>query len=87
MCDFSITVKILLSRKLNGEKNAFYQKFGIQVSGENGTVLLANEKQGLFIKAKNGILSILEIQGENAKRMTISDFLRGNKIEAGQKFE
>lgn len=69
------------------EENAFYQKFGIQVSGENGTVLLANEKQGLFIKTKNGILSILEIQGENAKRMTISDFLRGNKIEAGQKFE
>lgn len=69
------------------EENVFYQKFGIQVSGENGTVLLANEKQGLFIKTKNGILSILEIQGENARRMTISDFLRGNKIEAGQKFE
>ena len=50
-------------------------------------VLLSNEKQGVFIKTKNGILSVLEIQGENAKKMSISDFLRGNKIEVGEKFE
>ena len=54
---------------------------------ENGTVLLSNEKIGLFIKAQNGIISILEIQGENAKRMGVTDFLRGNKIEVGEKFE
>lgn len=54
---------------------------------ENGTVLFANEKIGLFIKAKEGIISVLEIQGENAKRMSVTDFLRGNKIEVGEKFE
>lgn len=54
---------------------------------ENGVVLLANEKKGLFIKAENGIISVLEIQGENAKRMNISDFLRGNNINIGEKFE
>ena len=38
-------------------------------------------KKGLFIKTiDNKILSILEVQGENAKRMCIGDFLRGNKI-------
>lgn len=52
-----------------------------------GTVVLANEKQGLFIKTIDGVLSVLEIQGENAKRMPIGDFLRGNKIEAGEIFE
>ncbi len=52
-----------------------------------GTVVLANEKQGLFIKTIDGVISILEIQGENAKRMPIGDFLRGNKIEAGEIFE
>lgn len=48
-----------------------------------GTVLLADEKQGLYIKAKEGILQVLEIQGENAKRMQTSDFLRGTRIMAG----
>lgn len=52
-----------------------------------GTVLLAEEKQGLYIKAKEGILQVLEIQGENAKRMQISDFLRGNRIMAGTVLE
>ena len=51
-----------------------------------GTVVKSNEKEGLFIKTKKGILSVLEIQGENSKRMNINDFLRGNKIEEGYKF-
>lgn len=54
---------------------------------EVGTVLLADSKDGLFIKTKDGVISVLEIQGENAKRMNIGDFLRGNKIEVGKKFE
>lgn len=48
-----------------------------------GTVLFSDEKRGLFIKANEGILQVLEIQGENSKRMAISDFLRGNKIDVG----
>ena len=69
------------------EEKEFVDKFQVESNGEAGTVLLSNEKQGVFIKTKNGILSVLEIQGENAKKMSISDFLRGNKIEVGEKFE
>ena len=54
---------------------------------EQGTVLFSDEKKGLFIKAKEGIIKVLEIQGENAKRMNIGDFLRGNRIDAGNIFE
>ena len=54
---------------------------------ENGTVIMSDSKKGLYIKAKDGIIKVLEIQGENAKRMPIGDFLRGNKIEVNQKFE
>lgn len=54
---------------------------------ENGTVIKADNKEGLFIKARDGIIKVLEIQGENAKRMSIQDFLRGNSIEVGAKFE
>lgn len=53
----------------------------------NGTVLISNPKDGLFIKTKSGILKVIEIQGENAKRMDIKDFLRGNKIEEFSYFE
>ena len=48
-----------------------------------GTVLLADVKQGLYVKTKDGILQVLEIQAENAKKMQVSDFLRGNQIQAG----
>ena len=54
---------------------------------QNGTILYSNSKDGLYIKAKNGIIKVIEIQGENSKKMNIQDFLRGNKIEEGNKFE
>ena len=54
---------------------------------ENGTVIKADSKDGLYIKAKDGIIKVLEIQGENAKRMSAQDFLRGNSIVVGAKFE
>ncbi len=52
-----------------------------------GTVMFSSDKKGLFIKANEGIISVIEIQGENAKKMPIGDFLRGNEIMAGQMFE
>ena len=54
---------------------------------ENGTVLISDAKQGLYIKAKEGIIKVLEIQGENAKKMDIASFLRGNKIEEFEIFK
>ena len=53
----------------------------------NGAVLLADTKDGLYIKAKEGIIKVLEIQGENAKRMSIQDYLRGNPIDEFEVFE
>lgn len=54
---------------------------------EPGTVLYVDKKEAIYIMAKGGILKILEIQGENAKRMTTPEFLRGNKIEVVDIFE
>lgn len=48
-----------------------------------GTVILSDAKKGLIIRAKEGYIKVIEIQGENAKKMMIGDFLRGNKIEMG----
>ncbi len=81
---------------LNGKKIKFW-KVAIATKEEmmiddiekfkNGTVIVSNQKNGLFIKAKDGIIKVLEIQGENAKRMPIGDFLRGNQINEFEMFE
>ena len=52
-----------------------------------GTVLFSDDKNGLYIKANSGIIKVLELQAENARKMNINDFLRGNKIEVGNIFE
>lgn len=51
-----------------------------------GTVLVSDCKEGLHISTKDATISVLEIQGENSKKMSISDYLRGNKISVGEKF-
>ena len=81
---------------LNGKKIKFW-KVAIASEKEieaenmniirNGTVLVSDTRDGLFIKTRQGVLKVLEIQGENAKKMSIQDFLRGNKIEEFEVFE
>lgn len=51
---------------------------------KEGQILLAEDKIGLYIKTIDGVISVLQIQAENAKRMNICDFLRGNKLEKGK---
>ena len=52
-----------------------------------GTVIMADEKKGLIISTLDGAISVLEIQGENARKMPFSDYLRGNKILSGDIFK
>lgn len=52
-----------------------------------GTVLYIDKKEAIYIMAKEGIIKVLEIQGENSKRMLVPEFLRGNKIEVVERFE
>lgn len=52
---------------------------------EPGTVIMSDSKKGLYVKTKDGAISILEIQGENSRKMSIMEFLRGNRIEVGEK--
>ena len=81
---------------LNGKKYKFWKvdiANNTEIIADNtnilrsGTVIISDQKDGLFIKTKNGILKVLEIQGENAKRMNIHDFLLGNTINEFSVFE
>lgn len=78
-------IKFWNVQKLTYEE--FMKDFGENPSNkENGKVLISNSKEGLYIKAKDGVIKVLEIQGENARKMNILDFLRGNKIMENEKF-
>ena len=63
------------------------EKLAEKSDKEPGTVLVSDSKNGLIIATKDGAISVLEIQGENSKRMSISDYLRGNKILVDEKFK
>lgn len=55
---------------------------GIDVENKmEGTILVANDKNGLYIKTIDSVIKVLEIQGENGKKLQIQEFLRGNKLE------
>lgn len=60
-----------------------YRFYGIQP----GTVLYVDKKEGIYIKTKDEIILVLEIQAENSKKMGIVDFLKGNKIQVIDCFE
>ena len=63
------------------------EKLNDKSEKEPGTVLVSDSKAGLVIATNDGAVSVLEIQGENSKRMGISDYLRGNKILVDEKFK
>ena len=59
----------------------FESKFNINTENiELGQAILANDKQGLFLKAKDAVIEVIEMQAEGSKRMNSKDYLRGNKV-------
>ena len=62
------------------------EKLDLKCNAESGEVIASSNKEGLVIATVDGAISVLEIQGENSKKMSISDYLRGNAIAIGDKF-
>ena len=54
--------------------------------GEAGTVLEADGKRGLIVGTGEGALALDEVQPAGKKRMSGADFVRGYRIEVGEKF-
>lgn len=54
---------------------------------EPGTIMYIDSKEGVYVKAKDGIIKLLEVQAENSRKMTIAEYLNGNQMQAGQIFE
>lgn len=78
----------ILSQNEFIEKFPEFKEYEYRFSSiEPGTVIYVDKKEAIYIITKEGILKVLEIQGENSKKMPVSEFLKGNKIEVIDKFE
>lgn len=62
------------------------EKLDSKYNVEPGEVVVSDSRDGLVVATIDGAVSVLEIQGENSKKMSVSDYLRGNAIAVGDKF-
>ncbi len=96
--DLSLTANEIVGwvRGLSDEPGAYLylnnQKFKIfkakvvdySVTSEVGVIIKA-DKSGLYMQAKDGVISLLEVQKEGKKRMDYRSFINGNQNLLGQK--
>lgn len=71
--------KMLKIAKAEEAKGADIGKF------RPGEVIAADRKNGLIIRAKDGAISVLEVQMEGKKKMSAELFLRGHSVKVGAK--
>ncbi len=55
-----------------------------ELNDSPGTIIEANDHNGLLIACSNGFVNLLEIQAPGKKRMETKLYLRGNPIESGK---
>jgi methionyl-tRNA formyltransferase len=48
-------------------------------------VLESDKKESLWVRTGRGILSLLEVQPEGKKRMSIEEFVRGYRVKPEEK--
>lgn len=73
----------------NGKKIKIWKIKILEQTAHNepGYILEADDKKGLKIEAQDKVIEVIEMQGENSRKMSARDYLRGNKIESGKRFE
>jgi methionyl-tRNA formyltransferase len=71
---------------LRGELLKIYRAAVIE-AGEKGPPgeLVRADKGGLWVATGRGVLSVEEVQLENRKRLTFAEFLKGTRIEKGER--
>lgn len=74
--------------KMNGESIKFWNaQLGDDLQSEDYGKLIRINKDNLEIAANGGTVKFFEIQLPNKKRMSVEDFLKGNRVEQGIIFE
>lgn len=69
-----------------GENMKIFTSFVTKDSSDakEGTILAVNN-DGIKVKCKDAAIIISEVQMPNKKRMKVADYIRGNKIEVGER--
>lgn len=52
-------------------------------SAKNGEVLLSSPKKGIYVKCKDSVLMLLEMQLQGGKKLVAKDFANGNRLKQG----
>ncbi len=65
---------------LGGEQLKLLRAVTVRESGEAGSVIAADPKNGLVIACGNGAVRILELQAPGGKKMRAEDYLRGHSL-------
>jgi methionyl-tRNA formyltransferase len=68
---------------MQGERLKLLRAVTCEGSGEPGSVISADPKNGLRIACGSGAVRILELQAPGGKRMKAEDWLRGHGIPEG----
>jgi methionyl-tRNA formyltransferase len=58
-----------------------------RLSEDFGQVMDSDEKESVWIKTGRGILSLLELQPEGKRRITVQEFVRGYKVGSKERLE
>lgn len=71
---------------LDGKRVKIWQASVVdtETKGEIGEIFV--DKECLQVQTGSGVLEVYELQLDNKRRMSVKDFLLGNKIEKGAKF-
>ena len=57
------------------------RKSSLKAEGKPGECVIANEKEGLFVNAGDGLIEITQLQMPGSKRMDAKTFLRGHSLK------
>lgn len=71
------TIKLLRSRVVSREGK----------SADPGTILKLGKNGPLEVQTGDGIVELMEVKPEGKKAMSAGEFIRGYRVEAGQRFE
>ena len=74
-------IKVFTTKTVSQEK---LQQLGlIDNNLKNGTIIVANAKQGLIVKCENGAVEIINMQAPNSKQMPAKNYLNGKPMQVG----
>lgn len=58
-----------------------------KITGSEPGTIIGTSKENFLVQAGKGIISVLEVQCDNGKRMTVEQYICGHEVNSGDRFE